>query len=337
MDNIEKIIENTLIPHKSFEKGLARVRQCIDNSHGALEPACIAVIGESRTGKSTLLEECLLTHPRSRNDEGIEIPVLSVKAPSKPTVKGFVEVLLYGMGDPMYDKGTEYTKTNRLKTLMKNAGTSVMMVDEFQHFFDKVSYKVFHHVADWLKVVVDDTKVTLILSGLPSCKSVLNQNEQLAGRFVAAVVLPRFNWNEISSRQEFVGVMGAYDKSIRRFFDIPELFQDDMAFRFYCATGGLIGYLAQLLRQAVWDAVDDQRVTISLSDLSVAYETAIWGEGDASKGVNPFTKEFKSVPTIDLLAKVSQIGVVAMVDGPSKSRGKGKVSELTINNVVGTL
>jgi len=329
MGETKNIIENTLVPYKSFEKGLARLRQCIDNSHGALEPSCIAVIGESRAGKSRLLEECLLTYPRSRSAEGLRIPALYVKTPSKPTVKGFVELLLYAMEDPRYDKGTEYSKTNRLKTLMKKAGTSVVVIDEFQHFFDKSSYKVIHHVADWLKIFVDDTHVTLIIAGLPSCAAVLNQNEQLAGRFVGAVVLPRFDWKEASSRQQFMVVLGSFDKSIRRFFDIPDLFQDEMAFRFYCATGGLIGYLTKLLRQAVWDAVDAQRTSITLSDLAIAYEESIWRGGDVDKGQNPFSREFKSVPTIDLLSKVSQIGMATIVDGHSKSSGMSNAAELT--------
>lgn len=336
MEEIKHIIENTLVTYPSFEKGLARLRQCIDNSYGASEPACIAVIGESRAGKSRLLEECQLAYPRSRSGEGMKVPFLYVKTPSKPTVKGLVELLLYAMNDPRYDKGTEYTKTNRLKTLMKNAGTTVVVIDEFQHFVDKGSDKVMHHVADWLKILVDDSRVALVVAGLPSCAAVLNQNEQLAGRFVGAIFLARFDWSEVSSRQDFEGVLGSFDASVRRYFDIPDLSQDEMAFRFYCATGGLIGYLAKLLREAVWDAVLNQRATISLADLSIAFKKAIWSEGGVNRVPNPFEREFMSVASIDLLSKVSQIGTVAMVDGRSKNSGNNKLPELTIGNVITT-
>lgn len=336
MEEINNIIENTLIPYKSFETGLARLRQCIDNSYSASEPVCIAVIGESRAGKSRLIEECQLAYPTSRVGKGMTVPFLYVKTPSKPTVKGLAELFLYAIKDPRYDKGTEYTKTNRLKTLMKNAGTTVVVIDEFQHFVDKGSDKVMHHVADWLKILVDDTRVALVVAGLPSCTAVINQNEQLAGRFVEAVYLSRFDWSETSSREEFKSVLGAFDGSVRRYFDMPDFSQDEMAFRFYCATGGLIGYVAKILREAVWDAVLNQRATISLADLSIAYKKSVWSEISANRMLNPFEREFKSICTPDVLSKVSQIGTAAMIEGRTRNGGKNKLPKLTIGNVITT-
>jgi len=79
------------------------------------------------------------------------------------------------------------------------------MIDEFQHFQDKGSRRIMHHVADWLKILVDDSKVALVVAGLSSCGAVISQNEQLAGRFLSPILMPRFDWKIDNHREEFVG------------------------------------------------------------------------------------------------------------------------------------
>lgn len=308
MNDFRNIIENTLVPHSAFEKASARIEQCFNYADGAAEPICIAIVGESRTGKSRVLEECYTNHPQIRKPEGLYVPILRVKTPSKPTVKGLVELMLRALGDPRFDAGTENAKTIRLKTLMLNVFTLMVMIDEFQHFYDKGSHKVMHHVADWLKILVDDCKVALTVAGLPSCRAVLDQNEQLAGRFLSPIFMPRFDWKNADHRDEFIGILGAFQESIGVHLDLPRLDSIDMAFRCYCATGGLIGYLTKFLRQAVWNAIDNSRKWISLEDLALAHDEAVWSRNGLSDIASPFSYSFSPLPSKDLLAKISKIG-----------------------------
>ncbi len=48
-----------------------------------------------------------------------------------------------------------------------------MVVDEFQHFVDKGSQKIQHHVADWLKVLLDESEVAVVVAGLETSMAVL--------------------------------------------------------------------------------------------------------------------------------------------------------------------
>ena len=311
MDKLKDIVDNTLVPHSAFQAASVRLEQCFKNADGTVEPIGIAVIGDSRTGKSRALEECATKHPPVRKAEGLYLPILRVKTPSKPTVKGLVEVMLRALSDPKFDKGTEQARTGRLETLMRAAGTRMVMIDEFQHFYDKGSHKVMHHVADWLKILVDDTKVALVVAGLPSCGAVLDQNEQLAGRFLAPIRMPRFDWNVDVHREEFAGILGAFHESLAEHFDLPALDTPEMAFRCYCGSGGLIGYLTRFLRQAVWDAIDARRSRITLEDLARAHDESVWSRDGLSDVSAPFSRRFETVLSEGLLAKVAQIGTAA--------------------------
>jgi len=320
MNNTKDLIAHTLVPHSAFLEASARVEQCMRYAIDSPEPICLAIIGESRTGKSRVIEEHCAKFPSYRTEEGLIVPILEVKTPSKPTVKGMVEYMLQKMGDPRFDRGTEIAKTIRLKKLMKNAGTNQIVLDEFQHFYDKGLRGVMHHIADWLKILVDDTKVALLVSGLPSCMAVLEQNEQLAGRFFAPVVMPRFDWSNASQREEFIGILGAFQDSLGHHFDIPRLDNEEMAFRCYCASGGLIGYLCNIFRQAVWSAIDEGRATIDLDNLRVAHIAAIWTFGSTSHSLSPFCRKFQGTFSEELIAQAREIGLPRAAVSMARSR-----------------
>jgi Bacterial TniB protein. len=232
---------------------------------------------------------------------------MRVKTPSKPTVKGLTEILLHSLGDPRALSGTENGKTIRILKLMHGASTKMLMIDEFQHFYDKGSNKVMHHVADWLKILVDEANIALVVSGIPSCRAVIEQNEQLSGRFMAPIVMPRFDWSKDEERDEFTAILGAFHESLSSCFDLPALDSNDMAFRCYCATGGLIGYLTKFLRQVVWNALDNASRVISIDDLAKAHEQAICKDrGNYNFG--PFDSHSQLAANAELMASVMALG-----------------------------
>lgn len=309
--DIKNLIEMTLVPHTAFETASRRLEQCFSYAATASEPVCIALVGESRTGKSRVLEECQSKHITHRTEEGLEVPILKVKTPSKPTVKALAEIMLHAIGDPRYLLGTENAKTARLQVLLRETGTRMIMIDEFQHFFDKGSRKIIHHVADWLKILVDDSRVALVVAGLTSCRSVLEQNEQLAGRFLSPILMPRFDWSINEHRNEFLGILEAFYSSLSGYFTLPDLSDEELGFRCYCGTGGLIGYLTKFLRQLVWNMLDDHKTTITLDDMATAHRQAVWSQDAFVDFDSPFISKSSIQPTADLLSKVRLIGTQA--------------------------
>lgn len=302
------LVESTLVPHTAFEHADRSLEQCFKYAMSSAEPICISVIGESRTGKSRLLEACAAKHPRHRNQEGLIVPILKVATPSKPTVKSLAEDMLYAIGDPLYATGTENTKTARLKVLLRETGTRMIMIDEFQHFVDKGSSKVIYHVADWLKILVDDSRVALVVAGLESSLAVLEQNEQFDGRFLAPIHMPRFDWRHDEHRSEFLGILGAFNESLSQYFDLPDLTNADLSFRIYCGTGGLIGYLTKFLRQLVWNCLDAGHRAITLGEMALAHHQAIRKTEKHIELGNPFESSTALQPTTQVLSQVNLIG-----------------------------
>lgn len=325
-EEICSAVQSTLVHHAAFANATGRVNQVFRRSRISSEPICLPIIGESRTGKTTLLDELKSAHPRTRHDDGLEVPILQVKTPSEPTVMALAELLLAAVGDPRYNVGTKYQKTDRLITLMKAARTIVVSIDEFQHFVDKMSHKVLHHVADWLKVLVDEAKVGLIVAGLPRCQAVIEQNEQLRGRFLSSVTMPRFDWSNDASRSQFVAILASFQESIGRYFDVPRFDTTNMAFRIYVGCGGLVGYVAKFLDQLVWDAAESGARSVTLANLHAAHAKAVWKVEGKCNGPSPFTEAFKADPEDKaVLAIARRVGVES--DAPGKTSKRTKKSD----------
>ncbi|MGB9235819.1 MAG: TniB family NTP-binding protein [Terriglobales bacterium] len=310
MDRTVTQFDSVLVPHSKFAEAVRRMEQNFTYAQQASEPICMALIGESRTGKSRALETFLLNHPKKRLRDGMNVPVLSVKAPSRPTVKSLAELMIEELGASDPGRGTENDRTRRLKVLMKGTQTRMLMIDEFQHFYDKGTKAIIHHVTDWLKILVDDLRCALVVAGLPSSKAVIDQNEQLAGRFQAPLHLSRFQWTVLDDREDFKGILREFDAELRERFQIPEFHNERMAYRFWVATGGLIGYLTKLLRKAVWNAVDRNRKEITLEDLHVAHRESMWDEPGVEIALSPFDRNFKLETSTDVVQQVLRIGTV---------------------------
>lgn len=328
MNTSYNAVDSILIPHSSFTKATNTILQCLKAVESSSDPICLALIGESRAGKTRILEHIESQYPTSRTEEGKHIPLLRVSVPVRPTIKGLAEEILLALGDPNPSKGTVSNMTSKIVAQVREVKTLAMMVDEFQHFYDKEKQKVMHDVADWFKVLVDRCHIVLITSGLQSSQSVLNLNEQLAGRFMAPILVPRFDWNDDDQRDEFIAILGAFQTGLSE-FDLPQLDSDEMAFRFYCATGGLIGYIVKILRKAVWNAVDDGRRQIALKNLATAWQESVYRDIAALDLPNPFSRGFAAQSNEDLLARVCKIGTALPVEPkPKATRTKKRAPSL---------
>lgn len=323
MSSLRGIVDTILVPHSAYSDAQHRMHQCLEYvKEGSGEPVCIAVMGESRTGKTRSLESFQNRYPAIRFDDGLHVPLLSITVPSRPTVKALAELLLKKLGATDWEKGTENSKTARLEKLMTECRVFMLILDEFHHFYDKTSRKVQHHVADWLKNLVGACKVALVVSGLPSLQAVIDQNEQLAGRFKSPILMPRFDWNLDEHRSEWFGILSAFSIGLRVNFDLPDLDGDNLSLRMYCATGGLMGYLTKTLRQAVWNAVDAGTNVITLKDIETAHRMAVWSQGRFSEISNPFDSSRLVFPSSDVLAAARQIGtpITAEPEKPVRRR-----------------
>ena len=335
MTSSATVVERFIIPHSAFIDAERRIEQCFDFSTAKGEAEGLAVIGESRTGKTSVLTSFAARHRPYRSSDGMHVPILFASVPSAPTVKSLAGVMLEALQVQDPERGTENERTRRLRTLMTECGTKMVMIDEFQHFVDQGTHKVMHHVADWLKRLIDDTRSTLVIAGLPSSMAVIDQNPQLSGRFMAPIQMTRFDWQEPRLRRQFIAILQSFHKEIAKEFDLPDLASEEMAFRLYLATGGLMGYLAKLLRQVLRNAAAyERRPSITLKDLHVAHMEAIWSSQRIPDLPKPFDARSQLEPTLEILDRVGRIGTLTEETTARRRQVRQRRQERSLNEIL---
>ncbi len=285
--------ESVLVHYGLFDAAIARLEDAFDNWGRTADPDCIPIVGPSRSGKSRLLEYFQERHPSVDHKTYLEKPFLLCDAPSRPTVKSMTERLLFSLGDPLWASGTTTVKTKRILTLLKKAKTRMLALDNFHHFVDTERERIQYDVADWLKEIFDDddTHVSIVVAGLKRMNTVLLQNEQLRGRFSAAIHLGPFRWPDNKECKAYRGILRAVQNDLSSTFTISTNFSDtDIAKRIAFASYGLMGYTMRLIRRAARIAGQNGTYAIGRETFSEAYMVEIWQ--DRPTHPNPFTEDF---------------------------------------------
>lgn len=289
------LVERIFIEHKRLKELLESIRHCHEYSKISAEPECMFIGGYAGTGKTTLQEYYARQFPRAVLEERTHVPVLRGRVPQRASDKTLVTELLRCIGDPAAEKGTSYNQTTRLRLLMRECGTEILFLDEFQHFIDKDSQKILKNISDWLKNLIDQSRIPIVLCGMPYADEILDApgNEQLKRRFSVRVSLDPFGWTTKEEQAEFRGFLKSVDVMLP--FQKPSRLADmDMAYRFFCATNGRIGKVMKIVRRAAELAIHAPLECLNLEVLSQAYEDRM--RKDYPERVNPFTEGAKLAP-----------------------------------------
>jgi len=313
MSNLERqaLAERIFIVYPRLNRLLEKIKHCHEYSRIAAEPECMFIGGYAGTGKTTLYEHYKQKHPRTIDENGVNIPVLSAVVPQRATEKTLVSELLVKAKDPAAEKGSVYSQTARLKLFIDKCDIGIVFLDEFQHFVDRDSKKILKNVSDWLKILIDETRRPIVLIGQPYAEQVLDVtgNEQLQRRFLLREMLEPFGWDndqELDTKKkknEFRGFLAEVDEKLP-FNNRSNLADPNTAFRFYCGTNGRVSKVMAVIRKATELALDRSLETLDLNVLAEAYEERL-GRTQTDRP-NPFCYQYTKLEIIPFKEDIPQ-------------------------------
>jgi hypothetical protein len=246
---IIKAIEHIYVMYPRLQDVYNKIDYCHQYSKITIEPKCMLIKGLSGTGKSSFLNWHIQRFPRTYNDYGVTIPVLTATTPVPATVKSLATSLLESLRDPAAEKGTVTTKTRRLVQLIISCDVELIILDEFQHFIDRDSQNVLQTISDWLKNLIIETKKPMVLIGMPYSDRILEANPQLQRRFSTRVSIDPFKWSTNEDRIEFRQFLYAVEQLLP--FNKPSNLADEsLALRMFVATGGIVAAVMSIICKA---------------------------------------------------------------------------------------
>lgn len=331
-----EIVESIYVPHKQIERALARIRRCHQLKGMTAEARCMLIVGNTGAGKSTAMGMYAANFPRFRVDGIARVPVLKFEIPQNPTVKSLASSLLKALGDAAWWRGTQVVMTQRLIDLLGICGTELLLLDEFQHFAGLAARTT--EVADWLKVLINTTKIPVVLLGIQGCEDVLSRNTQLKRRFSARTHLRAYHFDPFANAaapaesasgdgdggddyddddgtddvEQFLAILQAIDEQLPIPF-LAGLADMEMAGRFYLASGGLVGFVMKIIRAAIEKVAFDE-CQFNQATLASAFREEL-GQSPMIRG-NPFSKDFD--PKLAAYPAPIEVTIPTMLPSSSK-------------------
>lgn len=281
--------EEIQILHPQFEKAIDRLRHFHNlNRHGAMARNLL-LLGPSGAGKSTVLELFRTEHPVIQTAEGLHRPVLYVRVPASPTIRSLAEEMLIAMGAGLQMRGTSTEKTSQLKILLRNCHTEIMMLDEFHHFL-KQGKRLIEDVTEWLKTLIDELQIPVVLAALPQADDILRANEQLRRRFAAHISLNPFSIESDEEKELFRSVLHALDTHINQNRPLWGLADWKRVRQMHYASNGLLGYVSKVVFGALEIMIEQKECHFHDRLLEAAFTENVWDLGVGSN--NPFHPQF---------------------------------------------
>ncbi len=296
LTNAQRInmVEHLLLNHERFNVLLTRIDYCarFGNEIESKNPPCLAILANTGAGKTTLIDTWLAKAPLHEMEtlEGTVIPYLYVSVLSSPKKKGAVAAFLRALHDPNPSRGTEWDMISRVHRLIKACKVQVIFVDEFQHLIDKDTKTVVHAVTDFLKDIITQTHRPMILTGmLGEAEAILEANEQLDRRIGTPLILSPFEWDRQHSEtiKEFRTLMRDIDRGLP--LDLSNLQDEELAFRFFYASDGYLGWVMEIVREAAIKAIDRECNMLNMALLAEAYDARLGGTDVGVGKMNPFS------------------------------------------------
>lgn len=278
-------ISSKIVQFPAFREAVKLVTELHERGINGERGGGLLITGQTGSGKTTLLNFYEQWFPRYEEAYATIIPVLVVVTPDFPSVSTLAEEILASLGCPAPTKGTARDKTLRIYTYLKECRVELLMLDEFQHFYDSKKIAEAKKVTDWLKNLFNHARIPVVLAGLPRSVMVVRSNPQLKRRFSSPYYLKPFEFSNAEDQKNFRAVLKSVHRSLP--LECPPLHDVELARRFYYATHGLFDYLRKIVDQAVWTAGARGRKYIDVADFKSAFNEEVWR--DAPVNLNPFS------------------------------------------------
>jgi hypothetical protein len=237
------------------------------------EPQCMILEGMPGAGKSTLVKSYAESHSRYETASGTKVPIFYLETPSPATVKGMAAKLLEVLGDPAANHGTLWSMNSRLIHFIQACEVQMIILDDFHHLIDKETNRVLSKVSDWLKVLIKETHVPFLVVGVVgTVRRILDANAQLSRLFAIRETLHPFQWD--SQRPETIKEFMTFVAFAERMIGMrltEEIDREDLLYRMYYATDGIVGNVMNLLRYGVTFAQQRETETLTLEVLAAAF------------------------------------------------------------------
>lgn len=284
----QDLIKSLVLTHGRLLDTLDMIERCHYPVKGGVRNygKFAALIGDSRVGKSFAIAKYAARFPEQQTDEGIKKPVIVATTPIGGGMRPLADAIAAAMGLHYSQRLNTIGVMNAVVDVLPKIGCELLIIDEFQEVADERFPKRLADARGFLRRIVDNCKVSVILAGLPNSYGLIAADPQLVGRGnLPCFRIPAYDWDNPVDRAGFRGLCGTIDA----FLPFPEMagLEDErLASRLIGVTNGLMGRIMDYVYETACIAMNEDAPKI-LPRHFADYRDLLLTPEDNS---NPFTE-----------------------------------------------
>jgi hypothetical protein len=255
-----------------FVEHLTALKRRIDDTLTGFAPKPVRVPGPSGVGKSSLIATLSRGYPETRIDGRRRVPVLVVNVPQGATDKLLPRSVLGALGIQVPGGMTAGAMSNLMRMQLRLADTRVVIFDEISHLVDEGSRVPPRAASEWLKHLADSCNVMLILFGIPRLERLFLANEQLRRRACPAHNFLPYDATDARQMAAYISCVATYAGLFAAAGYPIEVSRRVLTQQSYLLTGGLIGVLADFMRELASLMANEAPRPITYADCQKAVE-----------------------------------------------------------------
>lgn len=270
-ERIEKIYKQSFVAYSAANDILNELERLINFPKCDRMPNLL-IVGGTNNGKSTILNRFIEMHPSGTTPIGTIVPVVKIQAPINATHVALYEKILEHFQIPYSGNASAAKKEMQAVESLRNAGTKMLIIDEFQDIFHSVGSQQKKFLTG-VKHLGNDIKIPIVAAGVETVQSVVAQDPQLANRF-DVIKLGKWNFNKEFGRllMSFMRTMPLKKtSSVSKKVESTYLFQQ---------SEGILGEVITLLQRAAEEAIKSGKEMI---DIEILEKTRFVKPADRSK------------------------------------------------------
>lgn len=298
-----KKLNSIYVAHPKAKEILNEIEKCHHSKVYAKEPRCMALTGETGSGKTTLIEQYMLQHPPSETAKSTSIPIFKSVIQPNTSITDFIITVLKSLissvtnirEDDVNDeflKGRLPTLRKRLYRYILEANVKIVILDEFQHLISSTDDKVLNAIADTIKTLIIEAKVPVILVGTTVANQVFLANKEMTRRISNRITLGPFSISNEQEMKTFRKFLASVDKLLP-FNTYSDLATVEMSYRFFAASNGYIDDVMRIIVDAGYLAIEEGSENIKIEHFTNAFESNS-GQNHTAIG-NPFSSNYSEL------------------------------------------
>jgi hypothetical protein len=282
--------DNMLIDHPELKAIVGDMCVNLAHVHRSRRSVAMLLLGESGTGKTTLIQELSrrLEAIYGRCDPELTVvPALAFEVPSTCTPNEVCITLLKKLGDPNPEERNRKTLLKATAQLINSCEVRVVLLDNMQDIPSKRGARGVEQVAVRLRDLIDHTHCLWIFLGTKRATEVVDNESQLVKRIPYRARMHYFTIGKKSDARRFRLLLNRLDEWLPLAESNAELLQK-LSGKIFIASGGVLDRLVKLLDRCWVCAFQAGREHLLQQDLLNAHRQL-----HGPDIPNPFADDFK--------------------------------------------